>query len=149
MIFFYSWHDPLRHVASPPQTQSSVCHIRHSPTNLALKIHKSDLNPYISLSISLKPQPLSQPISVTWSHHHHQHSLKIFNHFEILNQMEASSWTSSSLRRRAPLRCYCAEKPVLVVSWTADNPDRSFYGCPNYWVFQFEYFVLLGFSFFV
>ncbi|XP_050242304.1 uncharacterized protein LOC126691295 [Quercus robur] len=40
--------------------------------------------------------------------------------------MEASSSTSSSLRRRAPLRCYCAEKPVLVISWTVDNPGRRF-----------------------
>ncbi|KAK9988910.1 hypothetical protein SO802_029149 [Lithocarpus litseifolius] len=48
--------------------------------------------------------------------------------------MEASSSTSSSLRRRAPFRCYCAEKPVLVVSWTPDNPGKRFYGCPNYWV---------------
>ncbi|KAL4626294.1 hypothetical protein ACB092_05G085600 [Castanea dentata] len=48
--------------------------------------------------------------------------------------MEAISSTSSSLRRRAPLRCYCAEKPVLVISWTADNHSRRFYGCPNYWV---------------
>ncbi|KAK9986021.1 hypothetical protein SO802_030972 [Lithocarpus litseifolius] len=48
--------------------------------------------------------------------------------------MEASSSTSSSLRRRAPFRWYCAEKPVLVVSWTADNPGRRFYGCINYWV---------------
>ena len=103
-----------------------------------------------SASLSLSShQPLSQTISATWSHHHHQPSLKIFNHFKVLDQMEASSSTSSSLRRRAPLRCYCAEKPMLVVSWTADNPDRSFYGCPNYWVFQFEYFVLLEFSFFV
>ncbi|XP_050283227.1 uncharacterized protein LOC126723641 [Quercus robur] len=38
--------------------------------------------------------------------------------------MEASSSTSSSLRRRAPFRCYYAEKPVLVISWTADNPGR-------------------------
>nr|XP_023923850.1 uncharacterized protein LOC112035258 [Quercus suber] len=48
--------------------------------------------------------------------------------------MEASSSTSSSLRRRAPFRCYCDEKPVLVVSWTPDNPGRRFYGYPNYWV---------------
>ncbi|KAL0002023.1 hypothetical protein SO802_015804 [Lithocarpus litseifolius] len=50
--------------------------------------------------------------------------------------MEASSSTNSSLRRRAPFRCYCAKKPVLVVSWTANNPGRRFYGCPNYWVGQ-------------
>ncbi|XP_075654660.1 uncharacterized protein LOC142624792 [Castanea sativa] len=48
--------------------------------------------------------------------------------------MEASSSTSSSLRRKAPFRCYCAEKPVFVVSWTLDNPGRRFDGCPNYWV---------------
>ncbi|XP_030942059.1 uncharacterized protein LOC115967119 [Quercus lobata] len=48
--------------------------------------------------------------------------------------MEASSSTNSSLRRRAPLRCYYAEKPVFVVSWTVNNPGRKFYGCPNYWV---------------
>ena len=100
-----------------------------------------------SLSL-LNYQPLSQTISVTWSHHHHQPSLKIFNHFEVPDQMEASSSTSLSLRRRALLRCYCAKKLVLVVLWTANNPSRRFYGCPNYWVFQFEYFVLLGFSFF-
>nr|POE57608.1 hypothetical protein CFP56_39363 [Quercus suber] len=35
--------------------------------------------------------------------------------------MEASSSTSSSLRRRAPFRCHCDENPVLVVSWTPDN----------------------------
>ncbi|KAL4653440.1 hypothetical protein ACB092_01G303500 [Castanea dentata] len=48
--------------------------------------------------------------------------------------MEACSSTSSSMRRRAQMMCYCNQKPVLVVAWTADNPDRRFYGCPNYWV---------------
>ncbi|XP_050259976.1 uncharacterized protein LOC126705037 [Quercus robur] len=48
--------------------------------------------------------------------------------------MEASSSTSFSVGRRAPMRCYCNKKHVLVVSWTSDNPGRRFYGCPNYWV---------------
>ncbi|KAK9986214.1 hypothetical protein SO802_031165 [Lithocarpus litseifolius] len=55
--------------------------------------------------------------------------------------MEASSAsapTSSegSLRRRAPRMCYCSshQKPVLVFSWTDNNPGRRFYGCPNYWI---------------
>nr|XP_023905051.1 uncharacterized protein LOC112016802 [Quercus suber]POE44698.1 hypothetical protein CFP56_76970 [Quercus suber] len=49
--------------------------------------------------------------------------------------MESSSMSSSgSLRKRGPTRCFCSEKPVLVVSWTPDNPGRRFYGCPNYWV---------------
>ncbi|KAL4606217.1 hypothetical protein ACB092_09G085700 [Castanea dentata] len=48
--------------------------------------------------------------------------------------MEASSSTNSSLKRRAPLRCYYAEKPMLVVLWIADKPGRRFYCCPNYWV---------------
>ena len=63
--------------------------------------------------------------------------------------MEASSSTSSSLRRRAPFRCYCGEKPVLVVSWTPDNPGRRFYGCPNYWVFQYLSFFLINLFFFL
>ena len=63
--------------------------------------------------------------------------------------MEASSSTSSSLRRRAPFRCYCGEKPVLVVSWTPDNPGKRFYGCPNYWVFQYlSFFFLINRFFF-
>ena len=41
---------------------------------------------------------------------------------------------------------------MLVVSWTPDNPGRRFYGCPNYWVFQYlsifliNHFFLLGSS---
>ncbi|KAK4604034.1 hypothetical protein RGQ29_012515 [Quercus rubra] len=42
--------------------------------------------------------------------------------------------SSGSLRKRGPTRCFCSEKPVLVVSWTPDNPGRRFYGYPNYWV---------------
>ncbi|KAK9991135.1 hypothetical protein SO802_026120 [Lithocarpus litseifolius] len=53
--------------------------------------------------------------------------------------MEASSSASSSLRRRAPFKCYCVEKPVLVISWTTDNPGRRFYGCPNYWCKFFQW----------
>nr|XP_023907372.1 uncharacterized protein LOC112019078 [Quercus suber]POF17220.1 hypothetical protein CFP56_56103 [Quercus suber] len=55
--------------------------------------------------------------------------------------MEASSACASasserSLRRKAPRMCYCPspQKPVLVVSWTDNNPGRRFYGCPNYWI---------------
>ncbi|XP_050245945.1 uncharacterized protein LOC126693934 [Quercus robur] len=48
--------------------------------------------------------------------------------------MEASCSTNSSVRRRAPMTCYCNKKLVLVVTWTEDNPGRRFYGCPNYWV---------------
>ena len=49
--------------------------------------------------------------------------------------MESSSMSSSgSLRKRGPTQCFCSEKPVLVVSWTPDNPRRRFYWCPNYWV---------------
>ena len=32
------------------------------------------------------------------------------------------------------MRCYCNQKPVVVMSWTSNNPSRRFYGCPNYWV---------------
>ena len=104
----------------------------------------------ITLFVSLEPLAfLSNHLCREKHNHHHQPSLKIFNHFKVPDQMEASFLTSSSLRKRAPLRCYYAEKPMLVVSWTIDNPSRRFYGCPNYWVFQFEYFVLLGFNFFV
>ncbi|XP_075666456.1 uncharacterized protein LOC142636206 [Castanea sativa] len=48
----------------------------------------------------------------------------------------ASASSEGSLRRRAPRMCYCPspQKPVLVVSWTENNPGRRFYGCPNYWV---------------
>ena len=53
---------------------------------------------------------------------------------EAQTRMEASSSTSFSVRRRAPMRCYCNQKPILVVSWTSDNPCRRFYDCPNYWV---------------
>ena len=44
---------------------------------------------------------------------------------------------------------------MLVVSWTPNNPGRRFYGCPNYWVFQYlsifliNHFFLLGSSSFV
>uniref|UniRef100_A0A7N2MXM2 Zinc finger GRF-type domain-containing protein n=1 Tax=Quercus lobata TaxID=97700 RepID=A0A7N2MXM2_QUELO len=49
--------------------------------------------------------------------------------------MDSSSMSSSgSLRKRGPARCFCSERPVVVVSWTPDNPGRRFYGCPNYWV---------------
>ncbi|XP_050241862.1 uncharacterized protein LOC126690777 [Quercus robur] len=49
--------------------------------------------------------------------------------------MDSSSMSSSgSLRKRGPARCFCSERPVVVVSWTSDNPGRRFYGCPNYWV---------------
>nr|POF03071.1 hypothetical protein CFP56_61606 [Quercus suber] len=49
--------------------------------------------------------------------------------------MDSSSMSSSgSLRKRGPTQCLCLEKPVLVVSWTPDNPGRRFYRCPNYWV---------------
>ncbi|XP_075640185.1 uncharacterized protein LOC142611918 [Castanea sativa] len=48
----------------------------------------------------------------------------------------ASASSEGSLRRRAPRMCYCPspQKLVLVVSWTENNPERRFYGCPNYWV---------------
>ncbi|KAK4601986.1 hypothetical protein RGQ29_011183 [Quercus rubra] len=48
--------------------------------------------------------------------------------------MEASCSTGSNVKRRAPMRCYCNKKPIIVVSWISDNPGRRFYGCPNYWV---------------
>ncbi|XP_023924947.1 uncharacterized protein LOC112036376 [Quercus suber] len=55
---------------------------------------------------------------------------------EGTSSSSASSSMSASLRRRAPRMCYCPSpaKPVLVVSWTENNPGRRFYGCPNYWV---------------
>ncbi|XP_030935849.1 uncharacterized protein LOC115960948 [Quercus lobata] len=37
--------------------------------------------------------------------------------------MEASCSTNSSVRR-APMKCYCNQKPVLVVAWTEDNPGK-------------------------
>ena len=49
-------------------------------------------------------------------------------------RIKASYSSSSSMRRRAPMRCYCNKKTVIVVSWTLDNPGRRFYGYPNYWV---------------
>jgi len=30
------------------------------------------------------------------------------------------------------MRCYCNKKPILVVSWIANNLGRRFYGGPNY-----------------
>ncbi|XP_065619328.1 uncharacterized protein LOC136063216 [Quercus suber] len=36
--------------------------------------------------------------------------------------------SSGSLRKRGPTRCFCSEKPVLVVSWTPDNPGRRYDG---------------------
>ncbi|KAK4581740.1 hypothetical protein RGQ29_025060 [Quercus rubra] len=42
--------------------------------------------------------------------------------------------SSGSLRKRGPTQCFCSERPVLVVSWTPENPGRRFYECPNYWV---------------
>ena len=54
--------------------------------------------------------------------------------------MESSSMSSSgSLRKRGPTQCFCSERPVLVVSWTPENPGRRFYECPNYWVSQYLY----------
>ena len=50
---------------------------------------------------------------------------------EVQTKMEASFSTSSSVGRKAPMRCYCIKKPVLIVSWTSDNPSRRFYGCPT------------------
>ncbi|KAK9987407.1 hypothetical protein SO802_032358 [Lithocarpus litseifolius] len=39
--------------------------------------------------------------------------------------MESSSMSSNgSLRKRGPTQCFCSEKPILVVSWTPDNPGR-------------------------
>nr|POE75004.1 hypothetical protein CFP56_65034 [Quercus suber] len=35
--------------------------------------------------------------------------------------------TSRSLKKRGPTTCFCSKRPVLVVSWTPDNPDRRFY----------------------
>ncbi|KAK4590640.1 hypothetical protein RGQ29_020983 [Quercus rubra] len=50
--------------------------------------------------------------------------------------MEASSSSSTNLKRRPSRTCYCPNpgKLVLVVSWMENNPGRRFYGCPNYWV---------------
>lgn len=49
--------------------------------------------------------------------------------------MESSSVSiGESLRRRDLTRCFCGEKPVVVVLWTTNNPGRRFYGCPNFWV---------------
>ena len=53
---------------------------------------------------------------------------------EAQTRMEASCSTGSNVKRRAPMRCYCNKKPIIVVSWISDNPGRRFYGCPNYWV---------------
>nr|XP_023874853.1 uncharacterized protein LOC111987374 [Quercus suber] len=52
--------------------------------------------------------------------------------------------SSGSLRKRGPTQCFCLEKPVLVVSWTPNNPGRRFYGCPNYWVRYNGFYLALG-----
>ena len=58
-------------------------------------------------------------------------SLTYQNHIE---EMKSSSSSSASLKRKASRKCYCPSlsKPILVVSWTENNPGRRFYGCPNY-----------------
>ena len=117
-----------------------------------LKIPKSDLNPYnyplcLSRTINLSLKSPSSTISVTWSHHHHQPSLKIFNHFKAPDQMEANSSTSSSLRRRAPLRCYYAKKTSVSCFMDSRQPWQKVLWLSKLLVFQFEYFVLLGFIF--
>ena len=49
--------------------------------------------------------------------------------------MESSTVSiDGSLKRRDPTRCFCGEKLVVVVLWTANNPGRRFYGCLNFWV---------------
>lgn len=49
--------------------------------------------------------------------------------------MKSSSvLAGGSLGRTGPTRCFCGEKPVVVMSWTVDNPGKRFYGYPNYWV---------------
>ena len=49
--------------------------------------------------------------------------------------MESSSVsTGGSLRIVGPTRCFCGEKPVVVVLWTTNNLGRRFYKCPNFWV---------------
>ncbi|XP_050282541.1 uncharacterized protein LOC126723258 [Quercus robur] len=48
--------------------------------------------------------------------------------------MESSSIsTGGSLKKRGPTTCFCFKRPVLVVSWTPENPSRKFYNCPNFW----------------
>ncbi|XP_075663411.1 uncharacterized protein LOC142633000 [Castanea sativa] len=59
--------------------------------------------------------------------------------------MDSSSMSSSgSLIKRAPTRCFCSEKPVLVISWTPENPGRRFYECPNFWVRYNGFYLALG-----
>ncbi|MED6136095.1 hypothetical protein PIB30_052778 [Stylosanthes scabra] len=46
-----------------------------------------------------------------------------------------SSWVRTSSRGRAskvPQWCGCGLRPMLRWSGTDQNPDRPFYGCPNY-----------------
>ena len=93
-------------------------------------------NPQIS---STPRSPVTTQIEVLTSHELNQ---LLLAHHTAQNRlqiscasMDSSSMSSSgSLRKRGPTRCFCSEKPVLVVSWTPDNPGRRFYGCPNYWV---------------
>ena len=93
-LFFYTWHAPLRHVAFLPQTQSCVCHMRHSPTNLMCRHWKSPNHtwiPRITLSVSLEP-------SASLSNHHHQPSLSLEATI-IINHLSRSSTISKSLIR--------------------------------------------------
>ena len=92
-------------------------------------------NPQIS---STPRSPVTTQIEVLTSHELNQ---LLLAHHTAQNRpiscasMDSSSMSSSgSLRKRGPTRCFCSEKPVLVISWTPDNPGRRFYGCPNYWV---------------
>ncbi|MED6202531.1 hypothetical protein PIB30_106566, partial [Stylosanthes scabra] len=54
-----------------------------------------------------------------------------------------SSWVRTSSRGRVskvPQWCGCGLRPVLRWSGTEQNPDRPFYGCPNYNVSGFNLF---------
>ncbi|XP_052119065.1 uncharacterized protein LOC127748519 [Arachis duranensis] len=44
----------------------------------------------------------------------------------------SASYRNSSQGRRRRTTCYYRERPVLVTSSTAENPERRFWGCVNY-----------------
>ena len=113
-------------------------------THVTLHLISRRLSPHVSLPIKYLQPPLRQT---------HTNPKSLINknsasptHQNHIEEMESSSSSSTSLKRKASRTCYCPSpsKPVLVVSWTENNPGRRFYGCPNYWVrselFQFFFF---------
>lgn len=90
-------------------------------------------NPNNQISqLKLLPQSIAQLIPSI----HDRSSSLIPNtkscHWKLILLMESSSSIDVSLRRRAPMKCFCSKKTN--VSGIMDIFNRRFYRCPNYWI---------------